>query len=129
MAQQPEDPAIPFDDVPPEDARRMSRGARMEHTLYATLTKKIQALAGDTVRVRLGPKIKPERMRRYIQRIAHELTIPVTVRCVVGGVIFWRTTEAKKQQAQDVAGQLQRAQRKAKPARPRRGRQRNTPRR
>jgi len=107
MAEHP--PTFEFEDIPLEEARRMSRGPRMEHTLYATLTKKIQALAADVVRVRLGPKIRPERMRRYIQRIAHELTIPVTVRRVEGGVIFWRATAEDLQQAQDVASRLQRA--------------------
>jgi hypothetical protein len=63
----------------------------MEHMLYDTLTKKIQALSTDAVRVRLGPEIRPERMRRYIQRIAHELGVPVTIRRVAGGVIFWRS--------------------------------------
>src|SRR5215510_12389232 len=103
-----EDGPFQFEAIPLDEARRMGRGPRTEHTLYATLTKKIQALAGDAVRVRLGPKIRPERMRRYIQRIAHELTIPVTFRRVEGGVIFWRATEEELQQAQDVASRLQR---------------------
>jgi hypothetical protein len=48
-------------------------------------------------------------MRRYIQRMAHELGIPVTIRRVEGGVIFWRATEEEQQQAQAVASRLQRA--------------------
>ena len=107
MAQQP--PTFEFEDIPLEDARRMGRGPRMEHMLYDTLTKKIQALAADAVRVHLGPEIRPERMRRYIQRMAHELGIPVTIRRVEGGVIFWRATEEEQQQAQAVASRLQRA--------------------
>ena len=116
-------PTVEFEDIPLDEARLMGRGARMEHMLYDTLTKKIQALAGDAVRVRLGPEIRPERMRRAIQRIAHELTIPVTIRRVEGGVIFWRATEAEWQQAQAVAGRLQRA-RQHREARPRRRRRR-----
>ena len=107
MAQQP--PTFEFEGIPLEDARRMGRGPRMEHMLYDTLTKKIQALAADAVRVHLGPEIRPERMRRYIQRMAHELGIPVTIRRVAGGVIFWRATEEERQQAQAVASRLQSA--------------------
>jgi len=106
MAEHP--PTFEFEDIPLEEARLMGRGARMEHMLYDTLTKKIQALSGDAVRIHLGSEIRPERMRRYIQRIAHELTIPVTVRRVEGGVIFWRATAEDLQQAQDVASRLQR---------------------
>src|SRR5262249_2466193 len=107
MAEHP--PTFEFEDIPLEEARLMGRGPRMEHTLYATLTKKIQALAGDAVRVRLGPKIRPERMRRYIQRIAHELTIPVTIRRVEAGVIFWRAPEEGQQQAHEMARRRQEA--------------------
>ena len=107
MAEQP--PTVEFEDIPLEEARLMSRGPRMEHMLYATLRQKIQSLADHAVQIRLGPEIRPERMRRSIQRIAHELTIPVTVRRVEGGVIFWRATEAEQQQAQEVASRLQSA--------------------
>jgi hypothetical protein len=110
MADHP--PNFEFEDIPLEEAHLMGRAPRMEHMLYDTLTKKIQALSGDAVRVRLGPAIRPERMRRYIQRIAHELTIPVTVRKVPGGVIFWRATEEERQQAQEVASRLQSARQK-----------------
>jgi hypothetical protein len=48
-------------------------------------------------------------MRRYIRRIAHELNVPVTVRRVAGGVIFWRSTEEEGQQAQGIASRLQTA--------------------
>src|SRR5262245_29119933 len=44
MAEHP--PTFEFEDIPLEEARLMGRGPRMEHTLYGTLTKKIQALAG-----------------------------------------------------------------------------------
>ena len=107
MAEQP--PNVEFEEIPLEEARRMGRGPRMEHMLYDTLTKKIQALSADAVRVRLGPEIRPERMRRYIQRMAHELGVPVTVRRVAGGVIFWRATEEEQQQAQEMARRLQNA--------------------
>jgi hypothetical protein len=109
MAEYP--PTVEFEDIPLEDARRMGRGPRMEHMLYDTLKQKIQSLADHAVQIRLGPGIRPERMRRYIQRMAHELGVPVTVRRVAGGVIFWRATEEEQQQAQEVASRLQRARR------------------
>jgi len=120
MAEQP--PNVEFEEIPLEEARRMGRGPRMEHMLSDTLTKKIQALAADAVRVRLGPEIGPERMRRSIQRMAHELGIPVTIRRVEGGVIFWRATEEERQQAQHVTSRLQRA--RLQPKTQSRGRQR-----
>jgi hypothetical protein len=79
--------------MPLEEARRMGRGPRMEPLLYDTLRQKIHTLAGEAVRVRLGPEISPQRMKRYILRIARDLNVPVTVRRVPGGVIFWRSSE------------------------------------
>jgi hypothetical protein len=56
-------------------------------------------------------------MRNYILRIARELNVPVTVRRVAGGVLFWRSTEEDRQQGQDVASRLQstREKRNARP--------------
>jgi hypothetical protein len=96
----------------------------MEPLLYATLTKKMQALSGDAVRIHLGSEIRPERMRRYIQRIAHELGVPVTVRRVAGGVIFWRSSDEDMQQAQEVGKRLQGTRQKR--SRARGGRRRRT---
>jgi signal transduction histidine kinase len=104
MAEEP--PGIEFEDIPLEDARRMGRGPRMEPLLYDTLRQKIQSLADHAVQIRLGPEITQQRMRRYIQRIAHELNVPVTVRRIAGGVIFWRSTEEDQQQAQEAAKRL-----------------------
>src|ERR687887_2754915 len=98
--------SIQFEDVPLDEARRMGRGPRMEPLLYDTLRKKIQALSTAAARVRLGPEITPIRMKNYILRIARDLAVPVTVRRVPGGVIFWRSTEEDRQQAQDMAGRL-----------------------
>ena len=105
----PEDGPFQFEDIPLEEARLMGRGPRMEPLLRDTLRKKIQALRSEATRVRLGPEITQRRMRRSIQRMAHELGVPVTIRRVAGGVIFWRATEEERQQAQEVAGRLQRA--------------------
>jgi hypothetical protein len=91
MAEQP--PNFQFDDVPLDEARRMGRGPRMEPMLYDTLRHKIQALSSEAVRIHLGPEIRPERMKNYLLRIARELNVPITVRRVPGGVIFWRSSE------------------------------------
>jgi hypothetical protein len=108
---------IQFEDVALDEARRMGRGPRMEPMLYITLQKKIQDLSTEAARVRLGPEITPTRMKSYILRIARDLDVPVTVRRVPGGVIFWRSTEEDLQQAKDVAGRLQATRQKPKAAR------------
>lgn len=102
-----EHPAIQFEDVELEEARRMGRGPRMEPMLYHTLRQKIQALSTAAARVRLGPEITPLRMKNYILRIARELEIPVTVRRVPEGVIFWRSTDEDLHQARDRSSRLQ----------------------
>jgi hypothetical protein len=101
-----------FEDVPLDEARRMGRGPRMEPMLYDTLRQKIRSLSTEATRIRLGPEITPQRMKNYILRIARELDVPVTVRRVPGGVIFWRSTQEDTQQAQEVASRLQTARRR-----------------
>jgi hypothetical protein len=113
---------IEFEDIPLEDARRMGRGPRMEPLLYDTLRAKIQALSTEATRVRLGPEIRPARMKNYILRIARELNVPVTVRKVSGGVVFWRATGEDQAQAQAVGQRLRGT--RATPQAPRRGRPR-----
>jgi hypothetical protein len=104
MAEQ--SPSFQFEDVPLDEARRMGRGPRMEPMLYETLRQKIQSLSGEAVRIHLGPEITPTRMKNYLLRIARELNVPVTVRRVPGGVIFWRSSEEDLQQAQEAASRL-----------------------
>jgi hypothetical protein len=116
---------IQFEDVSLEEARRMGWGPRMEPMLYQTLRKKIEALSTEAARVRLGPEITPARMKSYILRLARNLAIPVTVRRVSGGVIFWRSTSEDLQQAQETASRLQTARRERK--RGRAGRRRSAP--
>jgi hypothetical protein len=113
----PEHPTIQFEDVPLEEARKMGRGPRMEPMLYETLRKKIQSLSTEAARVRHGPEITSQRMKSYILRIARDLDVPVTVRRVPGGVLFWRSTEEDLQQARDVASRL-RNTRQQPPTRP-----------
>jgi hypothetical protein len=108
-------PSFQFEDVPLDEARRMGRGPRMEPMLYDTLRQKIQALSSEATRIHLGPEIRPERMKNYMLHMARELNVPVTVRRVPGGVIFWRSSAADLQQAQGTASRLQAAQPKAGP--------------
>jgi len=114
-----------FEDVPLEEARLMGRGPRMEPMLYETLRQKIQTLSSEAVRIHLGPEITPNRLKNYLLRIARELNVPVTVRKVPGGVLFWRSTDEDLQQAQETANRLQAAQRR-QTTRPRGRRPRGT---
>jgi hypothetical protein len=90
-----------------EEARRMGRGPRMEPMLYETLRKKIQSLSDHASRIRLGPEISPTRMKNYVLRIARDMNVPLTVRRVAGGVIFWRSSNEDIQQAKEVGARLQ----------------------
>jgi hypothetical protein len=83
----------------------------MEPMLYETLRQKIQTLSGEAVRIHLGPEITPNRMKNYLLHIARELNVPVTIRRVPGGLLFWRSTDEDVQQAKDVGDWLQAAKR------------------
>jgi hypothetical protein len=78
----------------------------MEPMLYDTLQKKIQSLTGQAARIRFGPEIRPAQMKTYILRIARELDVPVTVRKVPGGFVFWRSSDEDRQQAEETASRL-----------------------
>jgi hypothetical protein len=122
MAQQ--DPSIQFDDIPIDDARKMGRGPRMEPMLYETLRKKIHSLSDQAARIRFGPEIRPERMKNYLLRIARELGVPVTIRKVPGGLLFWRSTDDDIQQAQELATRLRSTRQPPAQTRPGRRRRR-----
>ena len=64
----------------------------------------------------------PTTMKNRILRVAAELGIPVTIRRMSGGLLFWRSTEADIQLAKEVGARLQTAQRggHARPGRRRR---------
>jgi hypothetical protein len=109
-------PSFQFEDIPLDEARRMGRGPRMEPMLYDTLRQKIQSLSSEATRIRLGPEMTPQRMKNYILRMAHDLDVPVTVRRVPGGVIFWRSSKEDLHQAQEIAGRLQSARQPPQPA-------------
>ena len=121
MALQP--PMIEFEDVPLDEARRMTRGPRMDPDLYHALKEKIQSLDTTAIRMPLSDGTSPTTMKNRILRVAAELRIPITIRRVPGGLIFWRSTAEDLQQAQEIAARLQSA-RQPPPAAPR-GRRRS----
>jgi hypothetical protein len=112
---------IQFEDVPLEEARRMGRGPRMDPQLYQELRTRMHALSGQAVRVTIPDGTSQATMKRRIQQVAAELGIPVTIRRVSGGLIFWRSTAEDVTQAREIAKRLQGTRRR----RPR-GRRRRT---
>jgi hypothetical protein len=101
----------------------MGRGPRMAPQLYQELRTRMQALSGQAVRVTIPDGTSQTTMKRRIQQVAAELGIPVTIRRVPGGLLFWRSTDEDVQQAREVGARLQTAQRSGQ-ARPRRRRRR-----
>jgi len=101
----------------------MGHGPRMDPALYHTFKAKIQSLDSTATRMTFPEGTSPTTMKNRIVRIATELGIPVTIRKVPGGLLFWRSTDEDVQQAKEVAGRLHSAQRQkgARPGRRRRG--------
>jgi hypothetical protein len=127
MAEQLPSP-IQFEDVPLEEARRMGRGPRMDPELYNVLKQKIQSLDDTATRLTLPEGTRPTTMKNRILRVAAELGMPLTIRRVPGGLIFWRSTDDDLQQAKEVGARLQTARQPQPPpqARPRGRRPRGT---
>ncbi len=105
MAEQ--SPSLQSEDVPLEEARRMGRGPRMDPQLYQELRTRMQSLSNQAVRMAVPDGISPNSMKNRITRVATELGIPVTVRKVPGGLLFWRSTDEDLQQAKEVGARLQ----------------------
>ena len=103
---------VQFEDIPLEEARRMGRGPRMDPHLYQALRGKIQSLSDTATCLTLPEGVSPTAMKNRILRVAAELGIPVTIRRVSGGLLFWRSTDEDIQQAKEVAARLQTAQRR-----------------
>jgi hypothetical protein len=110
MAQQPS--PIHFEDIPLEEARRIGRGPRMDSELYQALKEKIQSLDNTATRITLPEGTSPNTMKNCLLRVAETLGIPVTIRRVPGGLIFWRSTAEDRQQATEVSQRLQTARSK-----------------
>jgi hypothetical protein len=111
-----------FEDIPIDVARRMGHGPRMDPELYHAIREKIQSLDSTATRIALPEGTSPATMKNRLVRIATELGIPVTIRKVPGGLLFWRSTDEDVQQAKEVASRLQTGQRRrgARPGRRRR---------
>ena len=109
---------ITFEDLPIAQARAMGRGPRMDPVLYQALRQKIASLSQQAARMPLPPDVRVGTMKQRMLRIAGELQVPVTVRRVAGGVVFWRSTAEDLQQDQAVAARLQGAQRRRRRGRP-----------
>jgi hypothetical protein len=105
MAQQP--PTITFEDIPLAEARRMGRGPRMDPQLYQELRSRMQSLSAQAVRMAIPDGTSLATMKNRIRSVAVELNIPVTIRRVSGGLLFWRSTDEDLQQAKEVGARLQ----------------------
>jgi hypothetical protein len=115
-------PQIHFEDIPIAIARAIGRGPRMDPGLYQTFKDKIQSLDNTATRLTIPEGTTATTMKNRILRVAAELKIPVTVRKIRGGLLFWRSTNEDVQRAKEVANRLQTAQRgqRARPGRRRR---------
>jgi hypothetical protein len=120
MAEHP--PPIQFEDIPLDEARRMGRGPRMDFELYQELRSRMQSLSDQAVRMAIPDGTSLVTMKNRIRSVAVELNIPVTIRRVPGGLLFWRSTDEDVQQARELGARLQTAQRgrQARPGRRRR---------
>jgi hypothetical protein len=112
---------IQFEDVPLDEARRMGRGPRMDPQLYDELKTRIPALSSHAVRMTIPEGTSPTTMKNRIARMATELGIPVTIRKVPRGLLFWRSTDEDVQLAKEVADRLQTGRRGRRPRQGRRG--------
>jgi hypothetical protein len=77
MAQRP--PTIESEDVLLDEARRMSRGPRIDPELSYALKENIQSLDTIATRMPLPDGTNPTTMNNRIRRVAAELGIPVTI--------------------------------------------------
>jgi hypothetical protein len=100
-------PTIEFDDIPLDEARTMGRGPRMDPVLYQALSTGVQSLSDQAVRMIVPEGTPPTTMKNRILRVSAELKVPVTIRKVSGGLLFWRSTDDDLQQAKEIAQRLQ----------------------
>jgi hypothetical protein len=105
MAQQPS--PIHFEDIPINEARQIGRGPRMDPVLYQAFKEKLQSFDNPATRLMLPEGTRQTTMKNRLLRVAAELNIPVTVRRIPGGLLFWRSTDEDVQQAKEVSARLQ----------------------
>ena len=109
---------ITFEELPIAEARALGRGPRMDPGLHQALTQKIAALSTHAARLPLPTDVRFGTMKQRILRVAAELQVPVTVRRVAGGLVFWRSTPYDLAHAEALATRLQEARRPRRQARP-----------
>ena len=78
----------------------------MDPVLYEALTEKLQSLGDTAVRMNIPEDTSPTTMKNRILRVSSQLEIPVTIRRVPGGLLFWRTTDEDLQPAKPVVQPL-----------------------
>jgi hypothetical protein len=91
MAQPPS--PIHFEDIPIDEARWIGRGPRMDPELYHALHQKLQSLDNSATRMTIPEGTSSTTLKNRILRVAAVLDIPVTIRKVPGGLLFWRSTD------------------------------------
>jgi precorrin-4 methylase len=101
-----EQPPIHFEDIPLAEARTMGRGPRMDPELYQAFKEKMQSLDNTATRITIPEGTSPTTMKNRLLRVAAELGIPLTIRKVPGGLVFWRSTAEDLAQAKEVAQRL-----------------------
>jgi hypothetical protein len=107
MAEQP--PSFQFQDLPLDEARRMGRGPRIDPELYRALQQKLPSLDNTAARMTIPEGTSPTTMKHRILRVAAALDMPLTIRKVPGGLLFWRATDEDRTQANEIAQRLQTA--------------------
>jgi hypothetical protein len=100
-------PSITFEDIPLDQARRITRGPRIHPDLYNALKAKIQSLHNTATRMTFSEGTRPDTMKNRITRVADDLNIPLTIRRVPGGLIFWRSTDEDLVETRQAVPRLQ----------------------
>jgi D-alanine-D-alanine ligase-like ATP-grasp enzyme len=102
-------PNIAHENVPLDEARKMSRRPRMDLELYHALRGKIQSPDNTATRITIPEGTGPTTLKNRIPRVAAELGMPVTIRRVAGSLLFWRSIDENLQQAREIPQRLQTA--------------------
>ena len=103
----------------------MSRGPRMDPQVYQELRTRIQLLSDQTVHMTIPAGTSQNTMKNRLLRVAAEFGIPMAIRRIPGGLLFWRSSDDDIQPAREVGARLQTSQR-GKQARQGRRRPRGT---
>jgi hypothetical protein len=104
MAQPPS--PIHFEDIPLAQARTMGRGHRMDPELHNAFKEKIQSLGNIATRLMVPEGTSVTTMKNRLLRVAAALGLPITIKRVRGGLLFWRSTDEDLQQAKEVGARL-----------------------